>query len=187
MSSSKKINKNYNAHSQKKKKKAYYCMGKYEVGGKETWRCRKWSMSCYGMEARKLFCKIVSKFLSRYIKYSFGYWWKSQHLCLHFFFFFLNFFCEARFCGFYAFVGSVHYLRNPQTSFFSKTFIKNWSHGTIHTFKNYFVIVFLVFSKISSIQTYPKSLLVRICYNCTLIYFVHHLRKYPLLIWSPST
>ena len=24
--------------------------------------------------------------------------------------------------------------------------IKNWSHGTIHTFKNYFAIVFSVFS-----------------------------------------
>ena len=30
---------------------------------------------------------------------------------------------------------------------------KNRSHGTIYTFKNYFVIVFSVFSKISCIQT----------------------------------
>ena len=44
-----------------------------------------------------------------------------------------------------------------QTSFFNKTFIKNGSHGTIHTFKNYFATVFLVFSKISGIQTHPKS------------------------------
>ena len=41
---------------------------------------------------------------------------------------------------------SVHCLQDPQTSFLIKTFIKNRSHGTIHTFKNYFTIVFSVFS-----------------------------------------
>ena len=46
--------------------------------------------------------------------------------------------------------------RNPQTSIFSKIFITNWFYGTIHTFKNYSAIVFSIFSKISSIQTYPK-------------------------------
>ena len=37
---------------------------------------------------------------------------------------------------------------DPQISLFNNFFIKNGSHGTIHTFKNYFVIVFsvLVFS-----------------------------------------
>ena len=35
--------------------------------------------------------------------------------------------------------------------------IKNGSHDTIHTFKNYFAIVFSVFSKMSGIQTDPKS------------------------------
>ena len=35
---------------------------------------------------------------------------------------------------------------DPQISLFSNFFIKNESHGTIHTFKNYFAIVFLVFS-----------------------------------------
>ena len=49
-------------------------------------------------------------------------------------------------------VGLVHFLRDPQTSFFNKIFIKNKSHGTIHTFKNYFVTVFSIFSKISDIQ-----------------------------------
>ena len=39
--------------------------------------------------------------------------------------------------------------------FIQKKYIKNESHGTIHTFKNYFVTVFSVFSKISYIQTYP--------------------------------
>ena len=39
------------------------------------------------------------------------------------------------------------------TNFTSKFFVKNGSHDTIHTFKNYFVTVFSVFSfnKISSI------------------------------------
>ena len=47
----------------------------------------------------------------------------------------------------------------PQISLFSNFFIKNGSHGTIHTFKNYFVTVFSVFSfsKISYIQTDPRS------------------------------
>ena len=42
---------------------------------------------------------------------------------------------------------------NPQTSLFSKFLIKNGSHDTIHTFKNYFATVFSVSAKISSIQT----------------------------------
>ena len=35
---------------------------------------------------------------------------------------------------------------DPQTSLFSNFFIKNGSHGTIHTFKNYFATMFSVFS-----------------------------------------
>ena len=35
---------------------------------------------------------------------------------------------------------------DPQIFFFNKINIKNESHGTIHTFKNYFATVFLVFS-----------------------------------------
>ena len=42
--------------------------------------------------------------------------------------------------------GSVHCSRNPQISFFRKTFIKNESYDIIHIFKNYFTTVFLVFS-----------------------------------------
>ena len=30
---------------------------------------------------------------------------------------------------------------DPQISFFINFFIKNWSHGTIYTFKNYFATV----------------------------------------------
>ena len=44
-------------------------------------------------------------------------------------------------------VGPVHCSRDPQTSLFSNFFIKNRSHGTIHTFKNYFAIVFSVLVK----------------------------------------
>ena len=46
---------------------------------------------------------------------------------------------------------------NPQIPLFSNFFIKNGSHDTIHTFKNYFATMFSVFSfsKISSIQTDP--------------------------------
>ena len=46
--------------------------------------------------------------------------------------------------------------RDPQTSFVKKNFIKNGSHNTIHIFKNYFIIMFSVFSKISGIQTHTK-------------------------------
>ena len=44
---------------------------------------------------------------------------------------------------------------DPQIPLFNNFFIKNRSHDTIHTFKNYFATVFSVFnfSKISPIQT----------------------------------
>ena len=53
-------------------------------------------------------------------------------------------------------MGPVHCSWDPQISFSSNFFIKNRSHGTIHTFKNYFATVFSVFSKISGIQMDPK-------------------------------
>ena len=40
----------------------------------------------------------------------------------------------------------------PTSTLFRKKKFKNRSHGTIYTFKNYFVTVFSVFSKISGIQ-----------------------------------
>ena len=40
----------------------------------------------------------------------------------------------------------VHCSWDPQTSFFSKIFIKNGFHGIIHTFKNYFATIFSVFN-----------------------------------------
>ena len=53
--------------------------------------------------------------------------------------------------------GSVHCSQDLQISFFNKTFIKNGSHDTIHIFKKYFVTLFSIFSKISSIQMDPQS------------------------------
>ena len=50
----------------------------------------------------------------------------------------------------------------PQISLFNHFFIKNGSHNTIHTFKNYFATVFSVSVKISSIQTDP----IRIIPQC---------------------
>ena len=41
----------------------------------------------------------------------------------------------------------VHCSWDPQTPLFSNFFIKNGSHGIIHTFKNYFATVFSVFNK----------------------------------------
>ena len=39
----------------------------------------------------------------------------------------------------------MHCSQDPQPLYLEKG-NKNWSHDTIHTFKNYFAIVFLVFS-----------------------------------------
>ena len=43
-------------------------------------------------------------------------------------------------------MGLVNSTRDSQISLFSNFFIKIGSHGTIHTFKNYFATVFLVFN-----------------------------------------
>ena len=50
----------------------------------------------------------------------------------------------------------------PISLFFNKIFIKNRSYGTIHTFKNYFTIMFSIFSKISGIQTHSKCIYIYI-------------------------
>ena len=57
---------------------------------------------------------------------------------------------------------TVHYVlfMDPQILLFSNFFIKNGSHDTIYTFKNYFTTVISAisfqFSKISPIQTDPN-------------------------------
>ena len=57
-------------------------------------------------------------------------------------------------------VDLMHCLQDSQISFFNKTFIKNESHGIIHTFKNYVVTVFSIFSfqQISGIQMDPNCI-----------------------------
>ena len=62
-------------------------------------------------------------------------------------------------------VGPVHCSQDPQTLLFSNFFIKNGSHGIIHTFKNYFVTVFSVFSfQFQQNKFYPNGLKTR-CYT----------------------
>ena len=98
----------------------------------------------------------------------FGYGWKAARfafafLLLYFIFFF---YLSRDFWLFYQCtintskisdgqctpMGLVHCSQDPQTLFFGYFFIKNGSHSTIHTFKNYFATMFSVFSKISGIQ-----------------------------------
>ena len=68
----------------------------------------------------------------------------------------------------------------PASTFFSKNNFKIWSHGIIHTFKNYFTIVFFAFSfqflAISSIQIDPildwlQNIYIYIYYNRLLGFF----------------
>ena len=56
-------------------------------------------------------------------------------------------------------VDPVYCSRDSQTYFFYQNFIKNGSHGTIPIFKNYFVIMFSVFSKINDIQINDSKIL----------------------------
>ena len=77
---------------------------------------------------------------------------------LTFFFIFLFFLC-MHFGRYYALFSGSHILFTRSTNtLFRKKNIKNWSHGILHTFKNYFAIVFSVFNKISGIQTDHKCL-----------------------------
>ena len=77
--------------------------------------------------------------------------WIVFHLLrLRFPFFFMHAFQSFR-RQYVLFSGSHALFTEPTNLFFNKNFIKNESHGTIHTFKNYFVTVFSVFSKISVI------------------------------------
>ena len=102
------------------------------------------------------------------------------------FFFFLEPWLLTFLCKQCTPMGPVHCSRDPQTSLLSNFFIKNESHGTIHTFKNYFTTVFLVFSKISCIQTdllslyFPPS-------SCFLFLFFFFFLFLPLVTSSSSS
>ena len=99
---------------------------------------------------KKKFQKKLNNFFPNRLLDMFGQL-KTYCVCVSPFFFFGSAFQHFREIP----VGLVHYSRDPQTHFFNKIFIKNKSHGTIHIFKNYFTIVFSIFSKISIIQTDP--------------------------------
>ena len=58
-------------------------------------------------------------------------------------------------------VGLVYCSRDPQTSFLTKTLIKNGSHGIIYIFKNYFVTVFSIFN-FQQNKLYPNRPLVSV-------------------------
>ena len=77
-------------------------------------------------------------------------------------------------------MGPVHCSQDPQISFLNKIFIKNGSHDTIHMFKNYFAIVFSVFSKISGIQ-YTLDIILGFHFfpNCPLRYCIIQLYVHP--------
>ena len=67
----------------------------------------------------------------------------SQTHVLRFCFFF--FFFELKYLSFSVNSALCALFTDPQISLLSNFFIKNGSHGTIHTFKNYFAIVFFSF------------------------------------------
>ena len=72
----------------------------------------------------------------------------------------VSFFFRSVFLWLLAFLlDLVHYSRDSQTSFINKTFIKNWSHGIVHIFKNYFATVFSVFNFQQNKQ-YPNTPIV---------------------------
>ena len=66
---------------------------------------------------------------------------------------------------------------NPQISLFSNFFIKNESHGTIHTFKNYFATVFFNFQ----FSTVSKRTLI-----CEYIFLSLSPLSFPILLLSKT-
>ena len=105
---------------------------------------------------------VLFSFLFLHIEYAFGYT-SAANICVSRFFFF--FFGKARFCCCFQFsVGPMYCSWDPQTSLFSNFFIKNGSYGTIYIFKNYFTIVFSVFS-FQQNKRYPNGSWVQIRTN----------------------
>ena len=72
-------------------------------------------------------------------------------------------------------VSHVHCLKDPQVLFFSKNNFKTRSHNTIHTFKNYFTTVFLIFSN----KQYPNRPLI-------LLFFIVPFSITTLKHWEPK-
>ena len=92
--------------------------------------------------------------MRNWLPYYFSWWvfkWRLDSMfmsciCVFCFFFLLESWLLTFLCEQCTPMGLVHYSRDPQTLLFSNFFIKNGSHGTIHTFKNYFATVFSIFS-----------------------------------------
>ena len=101
---------------------------------------------------------IVFLFLTKYL-FGFKLIWHLRFVICVFLFFF-SFFVQPVIVD-KSTVNSapVHCSQISQITLFSNFFIKNTSHSTIYTFKNYFATVFSVSVKISSIQIDPLSLL----------------------------
>ena len=59
---------------------------------------------------------------------------------------------------------------DPQISLFSNFFIKNGSHGTIHTFKNYFTTVFFNFQFSAVSKRTLSVFLHKNCYHIPPLY-----------------
>ena len=114
-------------------------------------------------------------------------------LVLAFLFFFFFFFSCVLFCfvlqmlTFCSEQCTYALFTDPQITLFSNFFIKNGSHGTIHTFKNYFATVFSVFSfQFQQNKFYPNTpciayrtyiyIYIYICLNKTPI--CHKNKKY---------
>ena len=124
-----------------------------------------WGFSCWNEYVKSL---PIIEFFKRDLSFSVGLDSASvfsfQRFLLFFFFFFsFTRFRETKFTV-HNYSSTVHVLfMGPTATLFRKK-IKNRSHGIIHTFKNYFVTVFLVFSftKISYIQTDPYMLVSQI-------------------------
>ena len=114
-------------------------------------------------------CMSSAELYSNFAYFSFTYlvpfgfkliWHLRFVICVFlFFFFFLFFFCSARMSTMNS--ASEHCSRVPQITPFGNFFIKNGSHGTIYTFKNYFTTVFSVsvFS-FSKNKLYPNGPLI---------------------------
>ena len=88
------------------------------------------------------------------IKYTFGFnlkWRLRFVICVFVFFFFFFFFLVQPVIVDLSIVNSasVHCSRIPQITIFNNFFIKNRSHSTIYTFKNYFATVLSVSAKIA--------------------------------------
>ena len=125
------------------------------------------------------------------IKAEFGFNFSAfafAFLCLFFFFSFCRCFCLFNLftVHFSSNSGTVHnkisrgmhtsgsYLlfTDPQTSLFSNFFIKNGSHDTIYTFKNYFTTVFSIFSfQFQQNKFYPNRPLIKA--GISIKYFIY--------------